>query len=136
MSIPTGCYDIKAINETLQRLIVAAGGKEKMINLSPNVNTLKCIMNITNENYQIDFGVVNCLRTVLGFNANIYEQSQYDTERLVDILNINTILVNCNIVDASRLNGREAPLIYNFFQTWHQEKRRLKHQGIQYMYQL
>ena len=115
MSIPTGCYEIKAINETLQRLIVAAGGKEKMINLSPNVNTLKCIMNITNENYQIDFRVDDCLRTVLGFNAKIYEQGQYESERLVDILNINSILVHCNIVGASRLNGREAPLIYNFF---------------------
>ncbi len=115
MSIPTGCYEIKAINETLQRLIVASGGKAKMINLSPNVNTLKCILDITNENYQIDFTVVNCLRTVLGFDAKIYKHGRYESERLVDILNINSILVHCDIVGASRLNGIEAPIIYNFF---------------------
>ena len=71
MSIPTGCYEISAINETVQRLIEEYGGKAKMINILPNVNTLKCILDITNDDYWIDFTVNNCLRTVLGFDAAI-----------------------------------------------------------------
>ena len=115
ITIPTGCYELKAINDTLQSLIVSAGGKSQMINLSPNVNTLRCILNITDENYQIDFTIDNCLCTVLGFNAKIYKHGQYESDRLVDIMNINSILVHCDIIDASRLNGVEAPIIYNFF---------------------
>ena len=115
MSIPTGCYEITAINETIQRLIEEYGGKAKMINLLPNVNTLKCILDIKHEDYQIDFTVDNCLRTVLGFDAKIYTQGRYESARLVDILSINSILVHCNIVGASRVNGKEAPIIYNFF---------------------
>ena len=86
-----------------------------MINLLPNVNTLKCILDIKNENYQIDFTVDKCIRTVLGFDAKIYKQGRHEGNRLVDILRINSILVHCNIVGASRVNGREAPIIYNFF---------------------
>ena len=115
LSIPTGCYEITAINETLQRLIESSGGKAKVVDISPNVNTLKCILDITNENYQIDFTVDNCLRTVLGFAAKIYKHGRYESDKLVDILNINSILVHCDIVGASRLNGIEAPIIYNFF---------------------
>ena len=115
MCIPTGCYEIKAINKAIQRLIVEYGGKEKMISFLPNVNTLKCILDISNENYQIDFTVDNCLRTVLGFNAKVYMKGRYEGDRLVDILDINSILVHCDIVGASRLNGIEAPIIYNFF---------------------
>ena len=30
-------------------------------------------------------------------------------------MSVNSILVNCDIIDASRVNGIEAPVIYNFF---------------------
>ena len=115
MTIPTGCYEISAINETVQRLIEEYGGKAKMINILPNVNTLKCILDITNDDYWIDFTVNNCLRTVLGFDAAIYKKGRYEGDHLVDILHINSILVHCNVVGASRMNGKEAPIIYNFF---------------------
>ena len=115
MSIPTGSYELEAINENIQRLIVEYGGKEKMINLLPNVNTFKCILNIENDDYQIDLTVDNCIRTVLGFNANIYKSGRHEGDKLVDILSINSILVHCNIIGATRLNGIEAPIIYNFF---------------------
>ena len=115
ITIPTGCYEIVAINETLQRLIKSAGGKVKMINISPNVNTLKCILDIMDEKCQIDFTVADCLRTVLGFDAKIYKHGHYESDHLVDILNINSILVHCDVIGASRLNGLAAPIIYNFF---------------------
>ena len=119
ISIPIGCYEISAINRTLQRLIAAAevGGKSEMICLSPNTNTLKCILDIKDENCQIDFAVKDQsgLRTVLGFDAKIYKHGRHESEHLVDIMSVNSILVNCDIIGAARLNGVEAPVIYNFF---------------------
>ena len=68
IKIPISCYEIKAINDVLQRLIVdVAGGKVEKIVLSPNNNTLKCILDIKDASYQIDFTVENSLRTVTGF---------------------------------------------------------------------
>ena len=115
LTIPTGCYEIKAINKNLQSLIEENGGKVNMIKISPNVNTLKCILDIVNENYQIDFTGDNCLRTVLGFDSKIFTKGRYESDHLVDIMNINSILVNCDIVSGSRLNGIEAPVMYSFF---------------------
>ena len=115
ITIPTGCYELKAINATLQRLIESDGGKTKIISLSPNVNTLKCILNISDKHYQIDFAVANSICTVLGFDARIYKDGRYESDRLVDIMNVNSILVCCDIIGASRLNGIDAPVIYNFF---------------------
>ena len=103
------------INNVLQRLIVEAGGKPKRIILSPNTNTLKCVLDIKYANYQIDFAVKNSLRKVLGFDARIYEHGRYNSENLVDIKCVNVILVHCDIIGASRVNGIEAPVIYNSF---------------------
>ena len=114
MGIPTGCYEIEAINGVIQRLIIEYGGNENIINLLPNVNTLKCILDIKIVNYQIDFTVDNCLRTVLGFNALIFTQGRHEGDRLVDILDINSILVHCDIIGGPGLNGIEAAIIYNF----------------------
>ena len=51
IQVPIGCYEIRAINNILQRLIVDVGGKADKIVLSPNTNTLKCILNIKDVNY-------------------------------------------------------------------------------------
>ena len=86
-----------------------------MIVLSPNNNILKCILDIKDASYQIDFAVENSLRTVLGFDSKIYKRGRYESENLVDIMSVNSILVHYDIVGASRVNGIEAPVIYNFF---------------------
>ena len=115
LKIPVGCYEIDAINDELQRLIIEAGGKKDMVILSPNNNTLRCVLNVKDEKYEIDFNVENSLRTVLGFNAKTYTRGRYESENLVDIMSVNTIMVHCDIISGTRVNGVEAPIIYNFF---------------------
>ena len=115
IKVPIGCYGIKAINDVLQRLSAGAGGKADKIIISPNNNTLKCILDIKDTNYRVDFTVENCLQTVLGFDAKIYKRGRYESENLVDIMSVNSILVHCDIIGASRVNVIEAPVIYNFF---------------------
>ena len=115
IKIPIGCYEIKAINDVLQRLIVGADGKGDKVIISLNNNTLKCILDINDANYQVDFTVENCLRTVLDFDAKIYKRGRYESENFVDIMSVNSIMVHCDIIVASRVNGIEAPAIFNFF---------------------
>ena len=115
ITIPIGSYEIDAINRTLQRLFKENGGKDEMIKLFPNRNTLKCVLQIKKKECQIDFRVKDCVRSVLGFDAKLYKFGRHESEHLVDIMSVNSILVNCDIIGASRINGIEAPVIYNFF---------------------
>ena len=108
--IPTGSYEIKAINNELKRSIMEKTGdkeKEKRIILSPNRNTLRCVF--------VEFNADDNLCKVLGFNKKIYKAGRHESENLVNILSVNLILVHCDIIEASRLNGIEALVIYNFF---------------------
>ena len=113
--IPIGCYEIEAINREVKRLIVKAGGKKDDVTIAPNVNTLQCII-ILKDNIVIDFTVNNSLRSVLGFNAQkLKGPGRYESENVVNIMKVNSIMVHCDIIGASRLNGQERPIIYSFF---------------------
>ena len=80
---------------------------EKRIIWSPNPSTLCCVLQILN--------VDGSLCEVLGFNKMIYKAGRHKSENLVNILSVNSILVHCDVIAASRLNGIDAPLIYSFF---------------------
>ena len=115
VKLPTGCYDIKAINTTLKRLIKEElKGKEENICLSANKISLGCILTLK-EKVMVDFDVDNSLRTVLGFPAAIYKEGRWESEHIVNILRVNSIIVHCDVVVLSRKNGIASPIIYNFF---------------------
>ena len=81
----------------------------------PNQNTLQCII-ILKENIVIDFNINNSLRSVLGFDAKeLKGPGRFESENVVNIMKVNSIMVHCDIIGASRLNGRERPIIYSFF---------------------
>ena len=116
--IPTGCYQITSINTVLQRLFMEKTGekkKETYFVLSANKNTLKCILEVQDDKTQVDFNIENTLASVLGFELKTYTRGRFESEKLVNILSVNSILVHCDVIGASRVNGVEAPVIYNFF---------------------
>ena len=113
-SIATGSYDIIDITTEIKRQIVDRGGKEDCVDFSPNLNTLKCIMTIS-EGVEVDFRGENSLRAVLGFKAEIYKKKRNESEKVVNIMKTNSILVHCNLIGQSYLNGSQQPIIYSFF---------------------
>ena len=117
--IPVGCYEITAINNELQRRIMQKTGDkkpEKRIILSSNPNTLRCVLEVVDKNYRVDFNVGDdSLCTVLGFDRKVYRVGRHESEQIVNILSVNSILVHCDVIESSRLNGIEAPVIYTFF---------------------
>ncbi len=120
LKIPIGCYDINAINEVLQRLLPnkSNDGKVKVpyVVLSGNKNTFKCVLEVMKDTTIVDFDIDNSIRSVLGFEAKKYKggEQRYESENKVNILNVNSILVHCDIIKPSRVNGMFAPVIYNF----------------------
>ena len=82
------------------------------INISANSNTLKSIL-ILEKDYQVDFNHQNSLAKVLGFTGVKYTEGFHESENVVNILSINSILVN--IISGSYVNGTTKSTIYSFF---------------------
>ena len=84
------------------------------INISVNSNALKSVL-ILEKDYQVDFNHQNSLAKVLGFTNAKYTEGFHGSENVVNILNINSILVNINIISGSYVNGTMKNTIYSFF---------------------
>ena len=70
------------------------------INISANSNTLKSVL-ILENGYQVDFNNQNSLAKVLGFTGTKYTEGFHKLENVVNILSINSILVNIDIISGS-----------------------------------
>ena len=67
------------------------------------------------EKYKVSFDVPNSLASVLNFTRNIYGVGRQASENLVHIMNVNSILVHCDIIHSSYMRGTQTSVIYNFF---------------------
>ena len=111
LHIPTGCYELKAINAEITRI---RGNSD--ITILPNVNTLQCILTVVGAKCKVSFDVPNSVASVLGFKRDIvYGVGRHASERLGNIMSVNSILVHCNIIHSSYMRGQQAPVVYNFF---------------------
>ena len=119
IKIPTGSYEIDDLNNTLHFEMEKQGHYDEVnndyyINISANSNTLKSVL-IIESGYQVDFNQPNNLSKVLGFTGTKYEEGFHELENVVNILSINSILVNIDIIGGSYVNGTTKSTIYSFF---------------------
>ena len=91
------------------------GGNNSGITVLPNVNTLQCILNVVGTKVKVSFDAPNSLASVIGFNESIHGVGRHASAQLVNIMNVNSVLVHCNIIHSSYVRGLQAPLVYNFF---------------------
>ena len=114
ISIHTGCYELEAINTELQRLIITAGGQDKDVIIEANKNTFQCILTLK-KNIQLDLTMDHSLRTVLGFESKVFKKGRHTSEHTVNIMRVNSILVHCDVIGSTYLNGTQQPIIFSFF---------------------
>ena len=119
IKIPMGSYEIDDLNNTIQHEMEKRGhydeiNNEYYINISANSNTLKSVL-IIESGYQVDFNQQNSLSKVLGFTGTKYTEGFHESENVVNILTINSILVNIDIIGGSYVNGKLKNTIYSFF---------------------
>ena len=119
IKIPEGSYEIDDINDAIQhemkkRTHYDEINEDYYINISANSNTLKSVL-ILGKDYQVDFNHQNSLAKVLGFTGTKYTEGFHESENVVDILRINSILVNIDIISGSYVNGTTKSTIYSFF---------------------
>ena len=113
--IPEGSYDIVDINDTVQQKMRQNGHYDSAnITISANSNTLKSVLILEND-YQVDFRQLNSISKLLGFNNDIYTLGFQESENVVNILSINSLLVNLDIISGSYVNSSTQNTIYSFF---------------------
>ena len=84
------------------------------IEISANTNTLKSEMFLRN-NYEADFRQDNSINSLLRFHSKLYTSGFHESESIVNILTINSILVNIDTISGSYVNGSTQITIYSFF---------------------
>ena len=89
------------------------GHNDESIKITANTNTLKSVLEIQGD-FQVDFRVRNSISSVLGFRNQVYEEGIHESQNVVNILSINSILVNVDVIGGPYVNGRTQNTIYIF----------------------
>ena len=117
--IAEGSYHVEDINEFIQQQMRKNDHYEKIndkndIEVSANTNTLKSEMFLKNY-YEVDFRNDKSTNSLLGIHSRLYTSGFHESENMVNILTINSILVNIDIISGRYVNGSTQPTIYSFF---------------------
>lgn len=121
--IPEGSYELEEIEkyilgELKKRRHWDAVADTSPIRITGNPNTLKCELRISVKNYKVDFSAndptsVGC--KIFGFEPGVYEFGTHISKNPANIINVNAILVHCDLVGNSYVNGSRQPTLYSFF---------------------
>jgi hypothetical protein len=119
IAIETGAYEFESLNDEIQRLMKVNGDWDSesnayYITMSANTSTLKSTVDITNTDYKVDFTIGNTIRSILGFDSEILSHGYNVSEKIVNIIDFNSIFVNCDCINGSYVNGILSPVIYSF----------------------
>ena len=112
----TGAYELTAINNEVERQMIANGdASETPINITANISRLTSIVNIKNPDYKVNFGVENSIGSVLGFGPVVIGYGYNESPNIVNIMQVNSIIVNIDIIMGSYIKGLPSPAIYSFY---------------------
>ena len=119
ITIPEGSYEVTDIDAAIKLQMedndhYDIRNNKYYISVTANFNTLKAVLTLQG-NYQVDFTPTNSIRHVLGFNSAIYTDWYQESESVVNIMTISSILINVDIITGSYVNGKMQPVIYSFF---------------------
>ena len=117
--ISEGSYHYEDINEFIEREMRKNGHYDKEnekdnIEIFAYTNRLKSEI-ILQNNYEVDFRKDKSINSLLGFESKLYTSVFNESENMVNILTINSILVNIDIICGSYVNGSTQPTIYSLF---------------------
>jgi len=120
LELNTGSYEVDTLSDEIQRLMAKNGdydieNNSFYITISPNTSYLTSIVNITNPNYKVDFSVSKSFHSLLGFKKIVLSHGYNESTSIVDIMTVNSILVNIDIISGSYVNGASLPVIYSFY---------------------
>lgn len=109
IEIPVGSYELKEIADYLEAVFEKFG---ITFSLTVNKNTLKTTILCSTALY---FDEIDSMRSVFGFNtATIEANVPTESQDIIRITQLNTIIVECDIVNGSYINGQKCHSLYEF----------------------
>ena len=110
--IPPGSYNTEDLNDGIKYLIREKGDDKNSITLTPNYNTLKFRIELKND-YSINFRPSQTLNSVLGFDSSYLVGNKiHDSQNIVNITNINSLQIDCSLIEGSYINGVSSDLLF------------------------
>ena len=119
VALDIGCYEIKDINEGIKKKMEWKKKEDVFVTITEDPITLKSYLNILEDHdggrWQVVFPKERSLGKVLGFKSGsgYYGPKKYISDKIANILSVNNILVQCDIISGSSINGKPAPVIFN-----------------------
>ena len=99
IELPIGSYEISAINEYIQKEIKDHGWGD-LLEIKAKNNTLRCIIELTEDDMKVNFEGANTLKNLLGFNKPCISGIElHEGTHLVNITPLNSILANCSVIN-------------------------------------
>lgn len=120
ITIPEGSYELDEIERFIYDKLKRKRHWDETNDVSfilvkGNLNTLKCELSITDRRFEVDFSPLTSIGKILGFEPKKYEFGHHVGTNTVNILNVNSILVHCDLISGSYVGGQAQPTLYSFF---------------------
>lgn len=117
--IPTGTYEIQDIESYIQKQLGrprdTQGELNEVFSLKPNNNTLKCELK---SRYDVNFKPSDTIAGLLGFSNKLLKAFDWHQSDLpVQIVQVVTIRVECNLISGSYYNNAPSHTLYEFMPT-------------------
>lgn len=115
--IPIGAYNIDTIQEDIIQFELDKRTETKVndkyaITFTANLSSLKTKLVIA-AGYRVDFSIDKTINKMFGFKHIIYTEGEYMSENEIDILDVTSIYVNCDLISGSYINGVNSTVIYS-----------------------
>ena len=117
--IPTGAYEVSFINNELQRQMMLnedynSEGNSFYVHISYNLPTSKSTVDITHDDYIVDFTQENSIGSSLGFTSLQLRKGFHESGNVINIEPVNAVLVHCDIIKDCYVNGKHSQVLYSF----------------------
>ena len=112
ISLDTGCYDVKDLNQAVQARDPLGAIGDDNINLTLIESTGKCLITLKN-NYKIDFTKEKTFRNLVGFESKIVDHTEYSKD-LVSVLKTQKIYIYSDLIVGSNYKGKGSTILYCF----------------------
>ena len=119
IKLPVGAYEISEINNEIQRQMIQNDDYDKDNNsfytdISYTKPTSKSTINIKHDDYIVKFSNLNSIGSILGFGKIEIKKGFHESINVINIEPVNAILVHCNIISGSYVNGHLSQVIHSF----------------------
>ena len=105
-TITPGAYELTDIAELIKE------ETDGNVIIEPEKNTMKCLMEI--KQGALSFDIENSLASLPGFRKIIYKKGRYKSQKIIDIMGLSTINIQCNVISGAKDNGKDTDILYTF----------------------